>query len=131
MRVQQQSNSLTLITSAARTATFNSGTANKKGYKGAIFCLNVSARAGTTPTLDVKLQGYDPASASWYDLTGAAFAQQTAVSTAPIDLLVYPGTVESANRKSSQILPDTFRAVCTIGGTTPSFTFTLGYTLLP
>lgn len=130
MRVQNTSDSQVLLASAARTATFNSNSVTKRGYKGAIFSLFCSARSGTSPTLDVKIQGYDHASGNWYDIHGAAFAQLTNVTSAPVYLAVYPGIAETANQTVSDVMPPMFRAVCTIGGTTPSFTFTLGYTMV-
>lgn len=115
----------TVFSSAARTATANSDQQDTPDDKrGAIFYLNISAASGTTPTLDIKLQGKDPASGNWFDIQNASFAQKTAAGTD--SLLVYPGAVETANRRVSNVLPNDWRAVATIAGTSPSFTFSLG-----
>lgn len=95
-----------LLTEAARTASANGPAVEVEGYSKVICHLNVSASSGTSPTLDVKIQ--DSADgANWTD-TGAAFSQST---TTGIKRLV----VTDVSRY--------IRAVATIGGTTPSFTF--------
>jgi hypothetical protein len=106
------------------------------GAKGGIFWLEVTAVSGSSPTLDVKLQGYDPDGANWVDLgdnvagTGAyAFAQKTGASSD--ELTVYPGLTASSNAVCTGILPNQFRAVATVGGSsTPTVTFTLGVDLI-
>lgn len=77
----------------------------------AVFLLDVTAATGTTPTLDVTVQGFNPMSGKWH--TVATIPQQTtttATTIAPVaanlDFLLY-------------------RAQWVLGGTTPSFTFTL------
>lgn len=75
------------------------------------FFLSVTASSGTTPTLDVKIQGKMPVSGAWVDLHSASFTQATAATSQAI-------TVAGP-------LPPEIRAVATIGGTTPSFTFSV------
>lgn len=79
-----------LVSSAARTATFNGDARqNPLGARGAHLLLNVTAASGTTPTLDVKLQWLDPTTSTWSDITGATFQRITAVGTRT--LIIYPG----------------------------------------
>lgn len=73
--------------------------------------LSVSAVSGTTPTLAVKLQ-HSADNITYVDLPGGAFSSQNAINA---ELITFTGTV---NRY--------LRAVWTIGGTTPSFTFNVG-----
>lgn len=74
--------------------------------------LNVTAASGTTPALDVKLQrSYD--ATNWTDVTSGAFAQATAVSVKELNGIAFIGGGEY------------LRYVATVGGTTPSFTFSL------
>jgi hypothetical protein len=117
----------TVLASAARTA---SGTADVAfiggATKGVLLNLNVSARSGTSPTLDIKLQYTDPLSGAFVDVPGASFSQKTA--TGADTLCVYPTITASANRAVAQFLPSTFHVVYTIAGTTPSFTFSLSAT---
>jgi hypothetical protein len=97
---------LPLAPSAARTTTAN-GATFEVGDKGvARLLLDVTARTGTTPTLDVTIQtSYD--GTTWR--TAGTFTQATAVG---------------AQRSSFNI--DRFvRAIWTVGGTTPNFTFSV------
>lgn len=118
----------TVFASSARTTTAQSSPQDApEGVVGATFFLNISAVSGTAPTLDVKIQGQDSASGTWVDIPSANFAQKTAAGSDT--LVVYPGVAETANRSVSDILPNTWRAVATIAGTTPSFTFSLSASL--
>lgn len=98
-----------LFASAARTSTANGNAFDIDDAYNCAFYLSVTAASGTTPTLDVKIQAYDPSSDSWYD-TGVAFAQATGTTT---------------ERITGALAEDKLRAVATIGGTTPSFTFSV------
>lgn len=125
LAAQQPPNyTVTVFGSAARTVTANSSDVDNYSARGVRCLLDVTAASGTTPTLDVKLQSKDPISGKYVDLPGAAFTQKTAASTD--DLTVYPGVAETANETVSDVISGVWRAVATIGGTTPSFTFTLG-----
>lgn len=98
--------------SSAKTASGNSASAltNASG-RNAHFIVNVSATSGTTPTLVVRVQIQDPVSSTWVDLPGAATASITGNGA----------TLLSVNN-----LPRTYRLAWVIGGTTPSFTFSVG-----
>ena len=130
-------NHVTIFSSSARgSGANNSNTITNHNSKGGMFWLEVTAVSGTSPTLDVKLQGYDQDGADWVDLddnvagTGAyAFAQKTGASKD--QLTVYPGLTASGNAVCTGILPNQFRAVATVGGSsTPTVTFTLGVDLI-
>jgi hypothetical protein len=73
------------------------------------FFLNVSAVAGTTPTLDLYVDVQDPASGNWVNQD--KFGQVTAVGTYALALPV------RSNR---------YRVRWVLGGITPSFTFSVG-----
>lgn len=119
---------LTVFASAARTATASSADQFASVHRGVIFTLNISAASGTTPTLDVKIQMKDNVSGVYIDIPGAAFAQKTTTGTD--SLVLYPGVTVTANRSVSTVLPSCFKAVATITGTSPSFTFTLAADLI-
>jgi len=95
------------------TATGNSRSYPELGaFAKAIFLLDVSAASGTNPTLDVKVQGWNPMSEKWHDVV--IFGQQTAATGSVI--LPQLATLDF----------QTYRALWTVGGTnTPTFTFTL------
>jgi hypothetical protein len=105
----------TLVASAARTAT-GTGSAVCGFAKFEKFAVElvVSAASGTTPTLDVTVQHSIDGGANWYTLT--TFTQKTAAGSE----LKTESEVEAA---TAEVYGDCFRAIWTIGGTTPSFTF--------
>jgi len=112
------------VAAAARTVTENSDDIKNLGFRGVTLYLDITAASGTTPTLDIKLQTKDPVSDGYVDMPGAAFAQKTGAGSDT--LTVYPGVGETANRSVSDVLPEDWRIVSTIGGTTPSFTYSIG-----
>lgn len=116
-----QNSQVQVFASAARTTTTNSSTIQNPSARGAWLFLNITAASGTVPTLDIKLQRL--AGGTWVDITGAAFAQKSGTGTD--DLIVYPGKDEVANRAVNDVPGYEWRAVATIGGASPSFTFSL------
>jgi hypothetical protein len=92
---------------------------------GGRFFLWISSASGTSPTIIVKIQSRDPLSGSYIDLLSASFAQYT--GTVAAELTVYPGIATAANQAVSYVLSGDFRAVATIGGTSPSFTVSLSF----
>lgn len=97
----------TLLQSATKTATFNTDAIELGDCASARLDLAVTAASGTLPTLDVEIQT-SPDGSTWTAV--ASFTQKTTTGSqhklfAPLDRYV--------------------RAACTIGGTTPSFTFSL------
>lgn len=98
------------VASAARTATGNSGAievGNRLALRGAL--LTVTAASGTTPTLDLTVETSHDGSTGWAAV-GTAYTQATGATT---------------QRKSFSPLDRFIRFVWTIGGTTPSFTFSI------
>lgn len=120
-----------LFASAARIVTVNGDLFRQVGveaYRGVWLFLDVTAVAGTSPTLDVTIERFDPASETWVAIPGAVFTQKTGVSTD--ELTIYPTMTAAANDIVREHIGEQFRAVATIGGTTPSVTFSLGGQLL-
>ena len=103
---------VTVQDSVTRTATAN-GSAVEVGER-SVACLElvVSAASGTTPTLDVSIETSKDGSGSglgaWRSV--GSFAQKTSATS---------------ERKSFAGLDRFVRAVQTVGGTTPSFTFSV------
>lgn len=98
----------TLIPGGAKTTTYTGSSFRVDIFNAAVAFLNVVAASGTSPTLNVKLQdSWD--GVEWYD-TGVAFTQATGVTT---------------ERKTISNFGRFIRAVGTIAGTSPSFTFGL------
>ncbi len=93
----------------AVTATQTSSKVNAGNYGTAKAFLNITAVSGTTPTLVVKFQ--DSAdNTNWVDVASGAFSSQNATGTNSLVL--------------SNVGPY-LRAVQTVGGTSPSFTYDL------
>jgi hypothetical protein len=104
---------VTLQASTTKTATFNSAAVELGDASSARVDLVVSAHAGTSPTLDVKLQtskdGTGSGAGAWVDV--ASFAQIT--------------ETDGTSRKIFNALDRFVRIVATIGGTTPSYTYSV------
>ncbi len=83
-------------------------------YREALITLNCTAASGTAPTLTVRIQASDDGGTTWYDLPNAAFTQLTATGVQTLCLGM-----------PNNSFGDTVRAAWTIGGTAPSFTFTV------
>lgn len=111
-----------VLTGTAASASANGADQNNPTFRGLKVVVNVSAISGTSPTLVVTLQGKDPASGSYYTLLASA----SLTSTGATVLTVYPGVTASANVAVSDVVPRTWRAISTVGGTGPSVSFTVG-----
>lgn len=122
-------NNKTVLASTARTTSGTADIAFEGGLTvGVMLFLDISARSGTAPTLDVKVQVKDPVSGNFVDIPSAAFAQKNAVGTDT--LVIHPRATAASNRVAAHPITSPFRVVYTIGGTTPSFTFTVSATEL-
>lgn len=109
--------SKTLVASAARTATGTGTQVCGFGrYEKFTMQLAVTAASGTTPTLDVTVQHSIDGGTTWFTL--ATFTQKTAAGSE----LKTESEVEAA---TAEVYGDCIRAIWTIGGTTPSFTFSV------
>lgn len=103
----------TLFASGTRGTT--TGTANDisgANATGAVGFLNVTAQAGTSPTLDVKIQD-TPDGTIWFDVPGLTFTQVTA-------------STGQQTAQATRAIGQKLRAVATVGGSaTPTFTFSV------
>lgn len=98
-----------MVTSAARTATGQSSAVRTKDGNLGLF-LNITAASGTTPTLDIAVQ---------WSADGTTFGAAQAADT------FTQATAISAAAKYFTPKAAFYRIAWTIGGTTPSFTFTV------
>lgn len=102
--------------------------------KGCLIVVNRTAETGTC-TLAVKLQGYDDASATAYDVQGAAIVSYADGATGLRYVFVYPGAVGAeadvvvpVNTNFNYVngfLPYKFRVSVTHGGTSVTNTFSV------
>ena len=112
----------TLDSSSARTATVAGATGTNYNHTGAVVALNVTAVSGTSPTLVAKLQFSPAGGTTWSDYDAKA-TTATISATGYYVLKFFPGCTEVANSAIGLPVPRTFRMHYTIGGTSPSFTF--------
>ena len=94
---------------------------NPGDARGMVFTVAIT-NAGTSPTLVVKLQWSPDGGTTWvdWDTTNLQTTSQVAIGT--VHLRVYPGLTTAANAARNDALPPFWRAVYTIGGTTPAWT---------
>jgi hypothetical protein len=111
---------------AASTGTYTTTQNTTAGANGVMVRLYVSAATGTTPTVTLNVQGYDPSSAQYFTIaTSGAFSVAAAGF---YTLTVYPGIAAGAspNVGANAVVPVNWRISYTIGGTTPAVTGTIG-----
>ena len=95
---------ITLLISAARTATLDTAEQTNTHGRGCHVIINVTSITDT-PSVVPKIQGRDPASGEWYDLLpGVAI-----IATGMTVLKVYPGIATIVNAAASDILPAHWR----------------------
>jgi hypothetical protein len=106
---------VTVLTSAARTANGDTYASPLAVDYGSVitFFLDVTAVSGTTPTLDLYIDIQDPASGKWVNQD--KFPQVTATGTYALSVYV------RSNRYAVRWV---------LGGTTPSFTFSVGAVII-
>ena len=115
--IQQNLDKLTVtagVETGAKTSTATSSAIDLLEFDGDILLvLDSAAGTGSSPTLDIKLTNSDASSGTYTDLSGATFTQVT--GSASMQTLVI-------NKDSSERY---IKIVQTIGGSTPSFTFSI------
>lgn len=116
-----------VITHTAAAAGTNSMDCTNTSGKGVKVVVDITALTGTSPTLTATIQGKDTASGKYYTLLDSAALSATGTTV----LTVYPGLTAAANSKADDLIPDVFRVITAIGGTTPAVTATVSCTILP
>ena len=115
--LQQNLDKLTVtagVATAAVSSTATSSAIDLLEFDGDILLvLDSAAGTGSSPTLDIKIQDSDASSGTYGDLSGATFTQVT--GSASMQTLVI--SKDSAERY--------IKIVQTIGGSTPSFTYSI------
>lgn len=115
----------TAYESRARTATPTSYPLYSRGAKGLTIYVNATA-VTSTPSVVVTIDGYDPVSATWFNLlTSTAIATVSAQK-----LVIYPSVAASANVAVSTVIPDTIRVVMTHGNAN-SITYSVDLDWMP
>jgi len=107
----------TILASSTQTTDGNTQSASLgvANYRDMHLFLDVTAVSGTTPTLDIIAQAYDPESGNWAD-TSAIWSGINGTGT----MYANPGGLGLASD---------FAVRWVLGGSSPSFTFSIGYVL--
>jgi hypothetical protein len=120
---ERNNHNVAIEASSAKTTTGNGATQTNFNAVGVFVWINVTAVTGTTPTLTVRLQWSPDGGTTWVDLDTTNAQTASITATGASVLRVYPGMATTANASLNSPLPRTWRIAWTIGGTTPSFTF--------
>lgn len=122
---------VTLVSSAARTASGTSDTFAGLGHFSAIvFHLDITAVDGTSPTLNVYFQNAQPNETDFYDIL--AFSQATTADdqnatfvNSGSDVFVPTDVTLPTSAVRATFMAPLTRLKWVIGGTSPSFTFSV------
>lgn len=99
---------MTLLPSAARTATTNSGDLKNHQHRGVVVVVNVTA-ASATPSVVFTIQGKCPLSGAYFTILASAAVTGTGTTV----LRAYPGLAASANVTANDVLPEHWRLLAT------------------
>ena len=95
--------------------------------KSAHFVIDITAVSGTSPTVTVTVEGFDPASGKYYTIIASTALSALATTT----LKVGPGQTAAANLVVNDVMPAKFRVRFTLGGSaSPTVTFSVGASLI-
>ena len=112
--LRQYSDNTTLVPSATVTVNGNSSDLSVALYNSITCFLDVTAYSGTNPTLDVYAKSKDPISANY--ITIGQYPQVTGIGTWQLAI-------------DGSVLGSDIRFEWVLGGTDPSFTFSIGIVL--
>lgn len=104
MPTSSRNSEVTLLASAARTATVDGADQDNPEARGLHVTIDVTA-ISATPSVVAKIQGKDPASGKYHDILEATAITATGTTV----LKVYPGIPVVAGGVASDVLPKTWR----------------------
>jgi hypothetical protein len=122
---------VTLLASAARTASVNSAQQTTPSAKGVLFTLDVTSST-SAKTLSLKIQAKDPVSGNWVDIYDFGVICTSGGSAVTKAALLYPDADDTDFAGAKALkgnLPRNWRAVVTPNDAT-SWTYSLGASLL-
>lgn len=117
-------NDITVLASAARTATLQSSDITNYNAKGLHLVINVTA-ASATPSVVFTIQGKDALSSAYYTILASAAITGTGTTV----LRVFPGATAAANLAANDILPRTWRVDATHADA-DSITYSVGASVI-
>ena len=117
-------NELTLLASAARTATPTAVDQTNYNGRGGIIVIDVTA-VGVTPSVVFTVQGKDSLSGQYYTILASA----AITGTGTVVLRVFPGLTAVANTVVSDVLPRVWR-VNAVHGNATTITYSVGVSMV-
>ena len=121
-----QPEQVTVLASAARTATVNSDVIpNAAGHRGLHLIIDATAITAT-PSVVFTIQGYSGLGDDYYTILASA----AIVGTGTTVLRVYPGCIAASNLIANDCLPIQWR-VAAVHGDADSITYSVNAILLP
>ena len=115
---------ITVLESAARTASINSGDFRNRSNKGARVHIKATA-ASATPSVVFTVQGKDQLTGDYFDLLASA----AVTATGDTFLTIYPAIAVTANVSASTVLPSYWR-VKAVAADADSLTYSITADLL-
>ena len=116
--------SVTLLASAARTASVATDDQSNSQHRGVVVIINATA-ATSTPSVVATIQGKDELSGQYYTILASAAITGTGTTV----LRVYPGLTAATNTVANDVLPSTWR-VNLVHADTDSITYTVAAQLI-
>jgi hypothetical protein len=101
---------VTVLASAARTASVNSAVFTNVGYRGLHLVIDATA-AADTPSVVFTIQGYSPLGDDYYTILASAAITGTGTTV----LRVYPGLTAANNTVANDVLPHLWRVAAVAG----------------
>lgn len=96
--------SVTLLASAARTASVATDDQSNSQHRGVVVIINATA-ATSTPSVVATIQGKDELSGAYYTILASAAITGTGTTV----LRVFPGATNASNLVANDVLPSTWR----------------------
>lgn len=115
---------ITVLASAARTATTASSDLTNYNARGIHVVIDVTASADT-PSVTCTIQGKDALSGQYYTLLASAAITGTSTNV----YRVFPGSTVTANAAANDIVPRTWRVNC-VHADTDSITYSIGASVI-
>lgn len=115
---------VTLLASAARTATVATADQSNNDYRGVHVIIDVTASADT-PSVVATIQGKDEVSGKYYTILASAAITGSETRV----LRVFPGATNASNLTANDILPSTWR-VNLVHADTDSITYSVAAQLV-
>lgn len=119
-RISSGTGQVTVLASAARTATPDTVELEVAGYRGVHLIIDATASAAT-PSVVVTILGVDRLSAKTYTILASAAITGTGTTV----LRVGPGLTASANTVANDVLPPVIR-IQSVHGDADSLTYSIG-----